>query len=177
MPLPLVHRCLSLAAQPPCCMFDSATLACLPSLSGNAFDPWLEEPSAVAGILVDGDQLDGRELGVQFCHRQRAGLACRVAADLDGVLVAIDRGRDAGVVVPHEERIVGRDGATVEDFEWRLELRWPRGRHDQRAFLGVGDEPTATVVERERDPRSLPSMFNGGSESPLAQRRQSTRSR
>ena len=119
-----------------------------------AGDARLEQAAAVARALVDRDHLDRLELRAQLGHRQLERLARRVAADLDDVLVAVDRGRDAGVVIAHEERVVGRDEAVVEDLERRLELRRTRGQHDQRPLLGVGHQVAPAVDHRQIE--SLP---------------------
>ena len=120
-----------------------------------AGDARIEEAAAVARALVDRDDLDGLELRPQLGHADRERLAHRIAADLDDVLVAIDRGRQAGVVIAHEERVVGRDHAFVEDFERRLELRWPRGQHDQRSLLRKRDEIAMAVDHRQVDATGL----------------------
>ena len=62
--------------------------------------------------------------------------------------VGIDGSREAGVVVAHEERVVGRDDAVVEDRERRLELRRTGRQDDQRTLLGEGDELAAAVGKR-----------------------------
>ena len=68
------------------------------------------------------NHLNMLELCAQLGQRQLVRLARRVSADLDHVLVAVDRGWNPGVVVTHEERIVRRDQAVVEDLERRFEL-------------------------------------------------------
>ncbi len=128
----------------------------------------VEQRAAVAGALVDGDEFDRLELRAQVGHRQVERLARGVAADLDHVLVGVDRRRDAGVVIADEERVVGRDQAVVEDLERRLELGRPRGQHDQRALLGEGDEIAMPVGHRQiqagslRDRRAAESTKAGG---------------
>ncbi len=82
-----------------------------------ARDPWREETTAVAGTLVNSYVLDRFELGLQLGDGQFEGLAGGIATDLDDMGVDVDRGRDAGIVIPDEEGIVRCDQSVVEDFK------------------------------------------------------------
>jgi hypothetical protein len=134
-----------------------------------AGDARIEVGAAVARALVDGDRLDRPELRLQVGEAQVERAARAAAADLDDVRVRVDRGRNAGVVIAHEEGVVRREDAVVEDLHRRFELRRPRGDDDQRALLGIGDEAPLAIGERllegrlgER--RAAEAHAGGGSE-------------
>ena len=113
-----------------------------------AGDAWGEEAAAVAGALIDGDEL-GRLQLADILQRQGQRLV-DLALYLQRELVGVDVERDAGEVIAHEERVVRRDRAIVEDGEGRLELRRPTGQADHRPLLRIGHDGPFAIVERQR---------------------------
>jgi hypothetical protein len=139
-----------------------------------------EMAAAVAGALVHGKQLHRPELRAQLGDAQRERLADGVAADPDLVGVAVDRRRQAGVVIAHEERVVRRDQALVEHLPGRLELGRARRQHDHRPLLREDGEVAVPVDHRQvdgaglRSRRAAPAAKRRGGQRAGAAREQAT---
>src|SRR4051812_13705298 len=61
-------------------------------------------------------------------------------------------------MIPNEEGVVRGDDAFVEHGERGFQLRWTGGHPAERTFLGVSDESTFAVLERERGRVLRPSL-------------------
>ena len=115
-----------------------------------AGDARLEEGAAVAAALIDRDNLDGLEAGLEVGERKGAGLI-DLAADLEAERIRIDRLRQAGEMVTDKKGVVRGQNALVEDAERRLKTRRPGGQPDQRPLARIGDERALAIPDRERD--------------------------
>src|SRR6185437_2091886 len=110
----------------------------------TAGDARHEEATAVAGALVDGDDLDCRhpaDIGQrQFCR------PVDLTLDLDREFVGIDIERQTGEMIAYEKRIVRGDHTLVEYRERGFQLRRPAGNADHRPLLRVFDDRPLAIV-------------------------------
>ena len=68
---------------------------------------------------------------------------------VDREFVGIDVERHAGKMIAHEERVVRRDRAVVEDRERRLQLGRAAGQPDHQALLRIFHQGPLAIVERQ----------------------------
>jgi hypothetical protein len=93
-----------------------------------------DKAAAVARALVDRDNLADGKIAAQTFERQlQRGFHMSTNRQAKGPRV--DLGRQAGEMIAHEKRVIGREQSVVEHAERGFQLRRAAGQQDHRPLL------------------------------------------
>ncbi len=113
-------------------------------------DAGLEQAARVARTLIDGGELDARQ--IQHVFEREAERPLDVAPHGEPKRGGVDALGDHGPVPAHEEAVVGGEHALVEHLERRFQQRRTRALQDHRTLLrkGAGHRTVARVARQRQ---------------------------